>query len=691
MSAFFKEIEYSVTVKTDGNGSITADPTSATSDTPVYLSLSPKTGYLPDKVTVTGKDGVPVDVFDDGTRYNWIFRMPAKNVTVAAKFVAQNFTAQNFTVTFYPYDYSENPATATQTFTAGIPQNLKTIEELGFKRDGYKFDYWYGYDGDEYVEYEDGASYTANADTILYAHWSEAVYSVNIDQDVKGGTIEASRAAAKAGTVISLYITEKTGYNFASCTVTAADGKNIDVVDDDGIAKFTMPTQDVTVSAKFDAIDYEVSVAENITGGSVAATPTIAHFGDTIVLVPTADIGWQLSAWDVIAGGIFKVNVTDNKFEMLPQHVSVNAKFTKIDYSITIDATNGSVTADKETANYGDKVTLTITPDPGYKLSVVAVTPSGEESFFAHGDDVSRTFTMPANNVTVKATFEAVPTASGAYTPLAKGTDGSVGTSGTYVTFGLWPQTIKTDNVTVDESCESKTVGEFTYYKGNDNQWYAKVSDKYYKVEPIKWRVLATEYNGKIKNLLLAESVLIGRCYGENKTIYQNSEIRKWLNSNENTDAVSDHNSSGGFFKTAFTGGEQSKIVALSIDNSVRSTYPDSDSSYHENIYASDIPTTDKVFLLSCREVTKSDYGFADSDVKDKNRIRQATDYAKAIGEPYRISGGKYVSWLLRSPKVIYNSNAGYFTRSIVGEEGYVSGSGYNPSFGVVPALYVGN
>ena len=35
---------------------------------------------------------------------------------------------------------------------------------------------------------------------------------------------------------------------------------------------------------------------------------------------------------------------------------------------------------------------------------------------------------------------------------LSAGTDGTAGTSATYVEFGLWPQTIKADNVTINEN-----------------------------------------------------------------------------------------------------------------------------------------------------------------------------------------------------------------------------------------------
>lgn len=67
--------------------------------------------------------------------------------------------------------------------------------------------------------------------------------------------------------------------------------------------------------------------------------------------------------------------------------------------------TNGSVTADVESAAAGREVSLTVTPDSGYKLSeIVVVTTPGGETVEVKGNK----FIMPASNVTVSATFEKV-------------------------------------------------------------------------------------------------------------------------------------------------------------------------------------------------------------------------------------------------------------------------------------------
>lgn len=73
-------------------------------------------------------------------------------------------------------------------------------------------------------------------------------------------------------------------------------------------------------------------------------------------------------------------------------------------YTVTVsDSENGTVTADPTTAKEGDTVTLTVNPDEGYELDTLAVTYGDNQSVDVAADN---TFTMPAANVTVTATFK---------------------------------------------------------------------------------------------------------------------------------------------------------------------------------------------------------------------------------------------------------------------------------------------
>ncbi len=345
---------------------------------------------------------------------------------------------------------------------------------------------------------------------------------------------------------------------------------------------------------------------------------------------------------------------------------------------------NGSVSTDKLTAQKGQTVTLTLAAGEGYWFDSISVKDASNNSveIAAVTAGTKYTFVMPESNVTVSATFiPALPFTGTTYTVLDTGTTGTAGTAWTYVEFGDWPQTIKADSVTVDES-KSVVVGAYTYYKGSDGAWYAKIKVtygsgyKYFKVEPIKWRVLTDNYSGK--RLLLAESILVNHRYAGVSNNYANSEIRAYLN--------------GTFWNTAFTDSEKSMIDETDVDNSAASTNPASNPNRWNggtNDYACGT-TKDKIFLLSEKEVTTTGYGFAEYNVykgdsngtTESSRIRMTTDFAEASG-----AAGW---WWLRSPFFDYSDNA-----RCVNDDG--GATYYDYSFvdftrgGVCPALTLKN
>ncbi len=81
--------------------------------------------------------------------------------------------------------------------------------------------------------------------------------------------------------------------------------------------------------------------------------------------------------------------------------VYLSAKVVKEDYDITTEAEHGKIKA-PATAQYGDEVTIETTSDKGYTLEKLTWTPEGGKP-----TDItdSKSFTMPAANVTVNAVF----------------------------------------------------------------------------------------------------------------------------------------------------------------------------------------------------------------------------------------------------------------------------------------------
>lgn len=154
---------------------------------------------------------------------------------------------------------------------------------------------------------------------------------------------------------------------------------------------------------------YNVNVRKNIEGGEIVSTLGKCAEGSEVVLTPKAQNGYEFGEWSVVAADGTSIDVVDNKFTMPAQDVTVSCTFVKISYTITkAPAENGSFTVklgdtEVNTAQFRDKLTLTATPNEGYSLEKWTVTymdGETEKSFNPSG-----TFTMPAANVTVSASF----------------------------------------------------------------------------------------------------------------------------------------------------------------------------------------------------------------------------------------------------------------------------------------------
>lgn len=154
---------------------------------------------------------------------------------------------------------------------------------------------------------------------------------------------------------------------------------------------------------------YNVNVSKNIEGGEIFSTLGKCEEGSEVVLTPKAQNGYEFGEWSVVAADGTSIDVVDNKFTMPAQDVTVSCTFVKISYTITkAPAVNGSFTVklgdtEVNTAQFRDKLTLTATPNEGYSLEKWTVTymdGETEKSFNPSG-----TFTMPAANVTVSASF----------------------------------------------------------------------------------------------------------------------------------------------------------------------------------------------------------------------------------------------------------------------------------------------
>ena len=275
-----------------------------------------------------------------------------------------------------------------------------------------------------------------NGDVAISVEKNAKTYAVK-QAETTNGKLEISPATAAEGATVTVKVTPDAGYalkeNGLKVTYKDADNNEQTVKVAEGTEAntytFAMPAYPVNVSAEF-AKEYKVTVADTANkNGETKVSATAAVVGTEVTVTVKAADNYQLKAdsltYSYKSGEDTKTEkLTPNAegkatFKMPAADVKVTAEYVEKKpeaYTVTVNkATNGTVTADKETAAAGDTVTLTVEADETmYSQAVLAedglkvADSKGAAVACTDGADGTYTFTMPADNVTVTATFEIV-------------------------------------------------------------------------------------------------------------------------------------------------------------------------------------------------------------------------------------------------------------------------------------------
>ncbi|HIR51851.1 MAG TPA: hypothetical protein IAB39_00405 [Candidatus Onthovicinus excrementipullorum] len=403
---YFELVNYTITssVQTGkGKAAIEGGGTTAHFGDKVYVTVTPDEGYEFTNATASYYDALP-DYKVEGTN-RFSFTMPAKNVTLWINFAVKtsNITAEDVTGGTITLGQSSAAYGSTVTFTV-TPDTGYRLVEGSVKVNG---------DASIVEAAGDGYQFAMTAeDAVVTAAFEKIPYAVNVTA-ADNGTVTASVQTAGIDDTVTLTVAPEAGYRLVDGSLKVNDGAVAVTDNGNGTYTFTMPNGDVTVTASFEKGDYAVTVgtAEN---GAVTADVETAQVGDTVTLTVTPDAGYQLTA-DSLKVNDGAVSVTDNgdgtyTFTMPAGAVEITAAFEKVDYDVLVGtAEHGSLTADVETAQVGDTVTLTVAPDAGYRLKADSLKVNGGDVALTDNGDGTYTFTMPAGVVTVEAAFEEIP------------------------------------------------------------------------------------------------------------------------------------------------------------------------------------------------------------------------------------------------------------------------------------------
>ena len=394
-----------VTINTDGV--ITVDATNAGTTDRVYSTgINARNSLTLTKVggmTVKWKDkdfGAPLS--PSTASFN-----PAEyDTNVDTTNCIATYMPKSTTPTTYTVSFDANGGSGTMADVTGVSGEYM-LPANGFTAPaGKQFKAW-SVGG---VEKAAGDKITVTANTTVTAVWEAIEYNVT----VTGGTasVGAGTPITKAtmGTTVTLTAgAAPTGKVFDKWEVVSGGITLADV--NSATTTFTMPAEAVSVKATYKTTPvttYNLTTSVNGGHGTISASKTGLTAGSTETITFSPDAGYEIDTVTVngtatsVSGNTLNVTMNENK--------TVVVTYKAIEYNITV--TDGKATVGAGTpitkATMGTTVTLTANAAPSGKVFDKWEVVSGSITL-ADATSASTTFTMPAEAVSVKATYKAIP------------------------------------------------------------------------------------------------------------------------------------------------------------------------------------------------------------------------------------------------------------------------------------------
>ncbi|MCC8047335.1 MAG: InlB B-repeat-containing protein [Clostridiales bacterium] len=339
----------------------------------------------------------------------------------AAEPVAETTTAY-YTVT-RTYVSGENEIAAAETdettYAEGATYTLSDATAIT----GYTFDSWTVMTTEDKSEIslttsEDGTSFTMPAaDVTIVSNYTEIppTYTLTISYVSDDGTelqTAGSVTDVESGTAVSVSAPAISGYTFTGWSVdlteidtdtaTFADSASADTT-------FTMPSSDVTIKANYTVTKYTLSIVS----GSETSTVELAS-GATYTLADatTSETGKTFDTWTVTSGTVTLEAQSDGStlVTMSASDATLTASFKNASYTVTVDGGTTGTGETSGTFEYGSTVSIIAdTAEDGYEFDGWTVADDSTEITLAAASSPTTSFTMPAGNVTLEATYVALP------------------------------------------------------------------------------------------------------------------------------------------------------------------------------------------------------------------------------------------------------------------------------------------
>ena len=219
--------------------------------------------------------------------------------------------ANSYTVTYYTNgaDSGSAPRSKTFTYAKSGDDGKVTIADANLERRGYKFEGWNSAADRSGTGYVAGDIYNSPANVSLFAVWTLNEYTLVYEKNGGTGVLPSIKhfSVLEPVTIASIYTVLLTpsltrdGYAFEGWN-TSSDGSGVNYA---AGANYSMP-QDVTLYAKWKAVEYQVTYSANLTSPSQTA-PATQKFSlsapATIRQATLTRTGYRQDGWNTAADG----------------------------------------------------------------------------------------------------------------------------------------------------------------------------------------------------------------------------------------------------------------------------------------------------------------------------------------------------------------------------------------------------
>jgi len=225
------------------------------------------------------------------------------------------------------------------------------------------------------------------------------------------GTISPNSASVNQGASKSFNINPNTGYAIASLIV---DGSPVTVASS---YTFSNVQDNHTITATFAIMNFTLTVTQNV-NGDISPETTNINCGESQTFSITPEIGYAIASLNVDGSSVEPTS--SYTFINVKADHNITATFTVLKFNITVQQqSNGVISPETVSVNYGTSQTFTITPNTGYSNAFLIVdglqVPNGSSYAFNNiqaDHSISATFALTSTSTPTPTPTPTTPPAS---------------------------------------------------------------------------------------------------------------------------------------------------------------------------------------------------------------------------------------------------------------------------------------